>query len=284
MLPASHRRKTSAVPAAGRARRDPRSGARPATPYQPISSAFLSAIHTTSTFPPLSRHSLGSYAAPGGTTCSNFGSPYGLPPKSSARRRLPSARLRLTFGLGAATSRFSVPETRAERTTITEMPEKPVAYLETSFVSYLAARLSQKARVQQDQLISHRWWQEHRHRFELVVSPAVVIECADGDPALAQRRLEYLATATELDPHPSVDVLRDSLLRPAGPLPPNAAVDAEHVAYAAIYRCDYLLTWNVRHIVNPELRRIVDNIIRSKNYEPAVICTPALWFPGGPLA
>ncbi|MBC7927315.1 MAG: type II toxin-antitoxin system VapC family toxin [Bryobacteraceae bacterium] len=159
-----------------------------------------------------------------------------------------------------------------------------IVYLETSFISYLAARLSPNARVQQDQLTTHRWWQEQRPRFDLVVSSAVYNECARGDSSMAARRLAYVAAASLLDPHPSISTLGDSLIVPAGPLPSKAAVDAEHVSYAAFYGCDYLLTWNVRHIANPELRRTVDTIIRSQGYEPAVICTPALWFAGGPLA
>ena len=161
---------------------------------------------------------------------------------------------------------------------------QPATYLETSFISYLAGRLSPNARVQQDQLTTHRWWHEQRPRFDLVVSPAVYNECARGDSSIAARRLAFVAAASLLDPHPSISILRDSLILPAGPLPPKAAVDAEHVAYAAFYGCDYLLTWNVRHIANPELRRMVDTIIRSHGYEPAVICTPSLWFPGGSLA
>ena len=40
-----------------------------------------------------------------------------------------------------------------------------------------------------------------------------------------------------------------------GIVPPKAAEDALHIAVATIYGVDYLLTWNCRHIANPELQR-----------------------------
>jgi len=33
-------------------------------------------------------------------------------------------------------------------------------------------------------------------------------------------------------------------------MPAEVAGDASHLAYASLNRCDYLLTWNCRHIAN----------------------------------
>ena len=38
------------------------------------------------------------------------------------------------------------------------------------------------------------------------------------------------------------------------PLPRKAAADAAHIAVAAYHRIDFLLTWNLAHIANAELR------------------------------
>src|ERR1039457_653798 len=40
-----------------------------------------------------------------------------------------------------------------------------------------------------------------------------------------------------------------------GPIPRKAAGDADHIAIATVYGCEYLLTWNCRHIANAELHR-----------------------------
>jgi hypothetical protein len=58
------------------------------------------------------------------------------------------------------------------------------------------------------------------------------------------------------------------------PLPKKAAVDALHIALAAVHGMDYLLTWNCKHIANATLRGNIEEVCRTKGYEPPVICTP----------
>jgi hypothetical protein len=58
------------------------------------------------------------------------------------------------------------------------------------------------------------------------------------------------------------------------PLPPRAAVDALHVAIAAVHGMDYLLTWNCTHIPNARLREPIAMVCRANGYEPPAICTP----------
>jgi hypothetical protein len=154
------------------------------------------------------------------------------------------------------------------------MNQPPMVYLETSFVSYLAARPSRDIQTAQRQLSSSVWWSRHRGNYQLCVSPFVEQECKRGDAAMVARRLAYLDGALMLPPRAEVSVLRDALLLPRGPLPPRAATDALHIGIAAIYGCDYLLTWNFTHIANAHLRPMLDNIVREQGYEPATICTP----------
>lgn len=59
-----------------------------------------------------------------------------------------------------------------------------------------------------------------------------------------------------------------------GPLPQKAAEDAIHIAAAVIHGMDYLLTWNCSHLANAAMRSKIEQICRSKGYEPTVICTP----------
>lgn len=46
----------------------------------------------------------------------------------------------------------------------------------------------------------------------------------------------------------------------ARPMPAKAADDVLHVATATVYGCEYLLTWNCRHIANAEIRRAAGRI------------------------
>jgi predicted nucleic acid-binding protein len=60
----------------------------------------------------------------------------------------------------------------------------------------------------------------------------------------------------------------------AARLPERAVADAVHVSVAAVHGIDYLLTWNVRHIANAEVRRTVEEACRSFGFKPPVLCTP----------
>lgn len=57
-------------------------------------------------------------------------------------------------------------------------------------------------------------------------------------------------------------------------MPKKAAVDAVHIAIAAVHGMDYLLTWNCRHIANAAMRNKIGSVIRSSGYEVPVLCTP----------
>jgi hypothetical protein len=37
---------------------------------------------------------------------------------------------------------------------------------------------------------------------------------------------------------------------------------------------DYLLTWNLRHIANAEMRVQIERTCRARAIEPPVLCTP----------
>ena len=45
--------------------------------------------------------------------------------------------------------------------------DKPSVYIETSIVSYLAADPSRHPVTLRNQQLTHDWWNEHRHRYEL---------------------------------------------------------------------------------------------------------------------
>ena len=65
----------------------------------------------------------------------------------------------------------------------------------------------------------------------------------------------------------------ERLIGSAGPLPGKSADDAIHIAAATVYRCDFLLTRNFKHINNAFIRPEIERIIRSYGYQPPNICT-----------
>lgn len=77
-------------------------------------------------------------------------------------------------------------------------------YVETSIISYLAARPSRDLITAARQQVTHTWWRERRPEFDLYVSQVVLAEAAAGDPQAATRRAELLAQLPLLDVTPEV--------------------------------------------------------------------------------
>ncbi len=59
-----------------------------------------------------------------------------------------------------------------------------------------------------------------------------------------------------------------------GVVPTKAAEDALHIAVATVNGVDYLLTWNCRHIANPEIQRGIAEHLEQLGLILPFICTP----------
>ena len=108
----------------------------------------------------------------------------------------------------------------------------PTVYLETTIIGYLAMQPSGVLRIAANQQNTYEWWSGHRHRFSVYVSRFVVGECSAGDSAAAADRLRVLADVPLLQITIEAESLSAGLLEGV-PLPPKAATDALHIAFAA---------------------------------------------------
>ena len=64
-------------------------------------------------------------------------------------------------------------------------------YIETTVISYLAARASRDVIIKAHQEVTHAWWLKRRKDFEPMVSDVVIEELGRGDKTAAARRLAY---------------------------------------------------------------------------------------------
>jgi predicted nucleic acid-binding protein len=150
---------------------------------------------------------------------------------------------------------------------------KPKVYVETSVLSYLAARPSQDPVTAGRQVVTRRWWETERGKYSLVVSEAVEAECERGDREAVRRRRALLQEVSLFPVHERILEVARLLVVP-GAIPERAVPDAVHIAAAAVEECEYLLTWNFRHIANVRIRREVERILASHGYTKTTICTP----------
>lgn len=150
---------------------------------------------------------------------------------------------------------------------------KPIAYIETSVVSYLTARPSRDVVVAAYQEVTREWWLTASGRFDLVASELVVTEARAGNVDAASARLEVLKPVTLLGITEDSEALA-RLLLDLGAVPRQAAADAAHIAIAVTNGVDFLVTWNFKHIANAAMRSRIERVCRQAGYEPPVICTP----------
>ena len=149
-----------------------------------------------------------------------------------------------------------------------------VVYIETSIIGYLTARSSDQIVFRARQQLTIQWWQADRVNYDLVTSQLVIDEAGAGDPIAAQQRLILLENLPLLDmQHPDVEPLADELVA-KHLLPEKAAADARHVAVAAVFGVDFLLTWNCKHIANATTLPGIYQLLRKAGYEPPLILTP----------
>lgn len=150
---------------------------------------------------------------------------------------------------------------------------RPKLYLETTIPSYLTGWPSRDLLTAAHQQVTRDWWESRRMDFDLYVSEFVLAEVRLGDAQLASRRLELLAGIPLLPISDETLELAEELVS-EGVIPQKAASDAAHVAIASVYDCEYLLTWNCRHIANAELNRAIRRVIGRHGYDVPNLCTP----------
>lgn len=149
---------------------------------------------------------------------------------------------------------------------------KPRIYVETSVISYLAARPSADAISATRQHFSFQLWQR-REALDLLISEAVLAEAAAGDATAAQTRLTYCAELPLLELPEDVEAVVQHLLR-AKAIPTKAYTDAVHIAIASLHQIEFIASWNFRHIAGALPRRNIELALASLGVSVPVIATP----------
>lgn len=151
---------------------------------------------------------------------------------------------------------------------------KQKVYVETTIISYLAARLSNNTIIAGRQVLTQEWWDQCRFSFDLVVSELVFQEAGEGDPEVARKRIEYVDEIDSLAISDEAVLLAESLVLKGG-VPQKFGEDALHIAICAVNGIDFLLTWNCKHLANAIRRYKIEEIVEDEGYHCPIICTPA---------
>jgi hypothetical protein len=148
-------------------------------------------------------------------------------------------------------------------------------YLETSFFS-VCVSTRQTERDIGWRASSLQWWQDQARRFELFISPEVVRELSAPEFPGSSAALEMLRGMSVLELSREVVDFAELLVQERVMPGPSVAGDALHVSAATVHRMDYLLTWNVKHLANPNKRTHFAVICMRAGLSAPVLVTPDL--------
>ncbi len=123
---------------------------------------------------------------------------------------------------------------------------------------------------------SLEWWHTQAGRHELFISAEVVAELSDPEFPRSEAALSMLAGLNLLPLSPEVTGLAAILVREKLMPAPAVSGDAIHVAVATAHQVDYLITWNVKHLANPNKREHMAAVCLRLGLVPPQIVTPEM--------
>jgi predicted nucleic acid-binding protein len=151
------------------------------------------------------------------------------------------------------------------------MPNLKV-YVETTIPNFYYDRRTTTAVVER-RAWTREWWADAETSYDLVTGAPVLSELLAGISSRVIPRLRLMSGLPLLIPDPavnqSVQVYLQHKLMPA-----RRSEDALHLALASHNHCDFIVTWNCRHLANPNKVRHVERINTMLGLHVPAIVTP----------
>ena len=120
---------------------------------------------------------------------------------------------------------------------------------------------------------TRQWWAEFGPQFELLTSPAVILELRQGSTEKTEERLELISAFDLLDITDDVEQIVATYIERLV-MPSDPGGDALHLAITSYHGLDVLLTWNCRHLANPNKMEHIRAVNRELGLAMPLITTP----------
>lgn len=150
---------------------------------------------------------------------------------------------------------------------------KPRVYVETTIPSFYYDFRDSPAVVERREL-TRKWWADATGQYELFTSSTVLEELAEGRREWAKLRMELVRDLPLLVPSAEIDdIVEVYVLHRLMPSRPGTA-DATHLALASLNHCDFIVTWDSRHLANPNKVTHIRRINSALNLHVPELVTP----------
>jgi predicted nucleic acid-binding protein len=147
--------------------------------------------------------------------------------------------------------------------------KKTKIYLDTSVISMLdGSALCETTRSFFDAV--------NQENYELVISPIVANEIDNAEIEKKEAILYFLNSLnalTRLEYTDEAYRLAENYYT-EGVLTYNHMDDLLHMAYATVYNCDVIVSWNRKHLANPLKMQKLNRCNEAQGYGSIVVCTP----------
>ncbi|CAC5343186.1 MULTISPECIES: type II toxin-antitoxin system VapC family toxin [Planktothrix] len=125
---------------------------------------------------------------------------------------------------------------------------KSKVYIETSIPSFYY-----EIRTEPDMIARKEWtclwWDQISSRYDLVTSIAVLDELNQGNFPSKEKAIQLLNDIPLIDIEAEIAEIVEAYIQNQV-MPNDPLGDALHLAMASYHKCDFLLTWNCRHLAN----------------------------------
>ena len=158
---------------------------------------------------------------------------------------------------------------------------RSTVYIETTVPSAHVSTRTDPGSLHRREL-TRLWWREQLARYEATISDVVLMEIEEGTwPGQS----EALALV-----HPIKSLISDEDVRLVAAryiaerlMPAEFLGDAAHLALSSLHEIEYLLTWNIRHLANPNKVRHLTVINRRLGlFTPQIVTPEMLWMEDRP--
>lgn len=124
----------------------------------------------------------------------------------------------------------------------------PKVYIETSIPSfYYEVRIEPEMLARKEW--THQWWNHVSGQYLLVTSVAVLDELSRGEFPGRDKAIELVSKLPLIAVEPAIIEIVQAYIQHRV-MPSDPVGDALHLALASYHKCDFLLTWNCRHLAN----------------------------------
>jgi hypothetical protein len=145
-------------------------------------------------------------------------------------------------------------------------------YIETTIPSYYY-ETRKDVRALAWQAITREWWSTYRRYYYALCSEMVILELEHGSHPEQRKKLSLMTSIERLAYLPIIDDIVEMYVTHKL-MPREFAGDGYHLAYASYYGIDFLMTWNCRHLANPNKFQHLHVINSRLGLSTPVICTP----------